>query len=115
MKEFKDIRHEPDVTESGTLVTSPAHEFDLEDWDTHRELEDFEFSDPKKVRKAKRKAEKEAYKLAKKGILKPRFHEFGPDGQPIVAQQPVDIHSAQSSPDQPQGFIHSASQPHQEG
>ena len=62
LKHFKGSKHQPDIYyDEGSFYTSPSSEFDLEDWDSHREVEDWGFD------QSKRK-------------LMPRFHEIGPDG-----------------------------------
>ena len=78
LKHFKDIKHSADVYEQGYLDTSPSSAFDLEDWDTHQELEDWGFTHKGKHMKK---------------LGKPRYHEIGPDGEPVMPVQST-IHSA---------------------
>ena len=101
---FAGEKHLPDIFDEGHIITSPGQAFDLEDWDAHRELEEFDFEDSKKMRKA-----------IAKGKLLPRYHQMGPDGRPIAIPQSQEefegqIHSATWGGDQQRGVIHSASQ-----
>ena len=80
LKHFKGSKHQPDIYDEGSFYTSPSTEFDLEDWDSHREIEDWGFD------KSKRK-------------LMPRFHEIGPDGEPVIPL--TDIHAASTTPADP--------------
>ena len=53
--------------------SAPGVAFDMDDWEAHAGLEDFDYKTQKKIRKA-----------ISKGKLMPRFHHYGPDGKPIV-------------------------------
>ena len=80
LKHFADVRHEPDVYEGGALQTSPEIDFDLDDWDSHQEVRDWGFKEDKKYRK-------KMAKMEKKGLgIKSKYHEFGPDGEPVAQE-----------------------------
>ena len=91
IEHFRSIKHEPDVFGEGPMMTSPGSEFELQDWDSHKAVEAWGFEDKKK------------------GLM-PKYHQFGPDGQPVAGQQTRgDIHSATKSQESQFGMIHSAS------
>ena len=46
LKHFKQSKHEEDIYKKHQPIqVSPSTAFDLEDWDTHQELADFEYFD----------------------------------------------------------------------